>query len=85
MTPSEKAKELYIKAYKIIQKADKYAYLLRDEEAEFSKEIAKITVNEILDFYSRYEGGIDSDEYCEQVEYWKNVYKEIEKYKIWEN
>jgi len=44
----QKARELYGFFYVIIQKADKYSYLLSDEEKEFSKQAAIKCVDEIL-------------------------------------
>lgn len=77
MTRKEKAKELVYKFLHEIKSADKYNYNLEDMNIFIAKQCAIIAVDEILSFYEKYEGGIDYDEYLEQVEYWNEVKTEI--------
>ncbi len=68
MKSEEKAREL-------VDRFDLPTGLMSKER----KQCALICCSEILEFYKRYEGGIDSDEYDEQVDFWKEVKKAIEK------
>ena len=70
MTPKQKAKQLFDKAIHKIQMADKYWYLLRDDEVFLAKLIAKETAQEV----------IESDTQFYYGSYWEQVKNEIDLY-----
>jgi len=79
MTPKEKAKDLVDKFIQYVDSTDQVGLANETEMKINAGNCALQCCDEILDFYNRYEGGIDSDEYEQQAEYWNNVKEEIEK------
>lgn len=79
MTAKEKAKQLFDKAIYKIQMADKYGYLLKDDEKYLAQLIALDVYDEILDFMiadDKYHGDCHMANSHHAV-YWGNVKIEI--------
>lgn len=70
------AKELFDKYYEIVQKADKYSYLTRDEEKDFAKACAIITC-EIIQNRLGYIFDNDADHDAE-FKHWEEIKAAIE-------
>jgi len=70
-TAKEKAKQLFDKAMRKIQMADKYGYLNRDDERFLAKRIVKDTIDEVKES--------DTQFYYEGHEYYDEVKQELEK------
>ena len=61
----------------MIQQADKYGYLLRDDEKDLSKRCALIAVEEIIDVLGG--AGVFSFADPSVTQYWEQVKQEIER------
>lgn len=70
MTPQDKAKDLFNKAIYKLQMADKYGYLLKDDEKYLAKLIVTDTVIEMLLIHG---SSLHQD-------FWKEVQKELESF-----
>lgn len=80
MTPKEKAQDLFMSAFCLVQTTDKYGYLLKDEEKSISIKLAKNTVEEILKLDLKI--GQHLEEFKDKTDYysyWEEVKEELEK------
>jgi hypothetical protein len=69
MTPKEKAKELMLKYYDLIEMST----------VSFSKQCALIAVDEILKIIPKFEYGQGEKTTTKEYDYWEEVKQEIEK------
>ncbi len=72
MSPKEKAKELFDKAIYIIQMADKYQYLIRDDEKYLACKIAEEKCDEVIAYAKTFGDVTESD-----VRFYQSVKDEL--------
>ena len=80
MTPQEKARELFNKGIYIIQMADKYQYLLRDDEKYLANQIALNTANELIQQMPSVYVTPDEEIHAGHRQYWEEVKKQLESF-----
>lgn len=79
MTVNNRVSILISKYRTIIRKADKYNHNMSFEEIYLAKECAIIAVNELITTFSAYKNMYDQDFFDDELNYWQEVKKELEK------